>query len=51
MTCNHQGCRCEETGIELGGKRFCSEHCAEAETETVGKREPSCSCGHPDCAA
>src|ERR1700730_806432 len=42
MTCDHQGCRCEETGIERGGKRFCSERCAEAETETAGKREPGC---------
>jgi hypothetical protein len=51
MTCNHQGCRCEETGIEVSGKHFCGERYAEAENERAGKREPGCSCGHPDCAA
>ncbi|MFN2387974.1 MAG: hypothetical protein ABR576_17110 [Thermoanaerobaculia bacterium] len=49
MACDHQGCRCDETRIERGNKKFCSERCAEM--ETTRNPEPHCMCGHPDCAA
>jgi hypothetical protein len=49
MGCEHRGCKCEERSIERGGKSFCSEFCANAETS--GRHEASCRCGHPDCAA
>jgi len=49
MTCDHGDCRCAEIRVERAGKKFCSEHCAEK--ETLGRRETSCHCGHPDCAA
>jgi hypothetical protein len=49
MNCQHQGCRCDEANVERGGKRYCSERCAEIQTS--GKHQPHCPCGHPDCAA
>ncbi len=49
MACEHRGCECEETTVERGGKRFCSEMCAEM--ETTGRLGTNCPCGHADCAA
>ncbi len=49
MNCAHKSCRCQETVVEEGGKHFCSERCAEAETQ--GEAVTGCPCGHPDCAA
>ncbi|HYV40871.1 MAG TPA: hypothetical protein VEO02_03675 [Thermoanaerobaculia bacterium] len=49
MTCDHGDCRCSEILVERGEKKFCSEHCADQ--ETLEHPEPSCRCGHPDCAA
>lgn len=49
MACEHRGCECEETTVERGGKRFCSEMCAEM--ETTGRHGTNCPCGHADCAA
>jgi len=49
MTCEHQGCLCEETLVERGEKKYCSERCADMETSRLP--EPHCVCGHADCAA
>ncbi len=49
MACDHKGCRCNETVIEIAGKNFCSERCAEIESGAVSLE--ACDCGHPDCAA
>jgi len=49
MSCEHRGCRCTDAHIQRGGRRFCSERCAEQ--ESAANPEPSCHCGHPDCAA
>jgi hypothetical protein len=48
MTCQHDGCRCQEVHVEREGRRFCSETCAEKESSG---EHGNCSCGHPDCAA
>jgi len=49
MTCQHRGCRCQETRVEREGRKFCSEACAEM--ETTGRHASHCQCGHADCAA
>jgi hypothetical protein len=51
MSCAHAGCRCHEGTVERGGKRFCSEACANA--SAAGSRSAGshggCGCGHADC--
>ncbi|MGE5275832.1 MAG: hypothetical protein ACM3SU_02450 [Acidobacteriota bacterium] len=49
MSCQHRGCRCQETNVEREGRKFCSETCAEM--ETTGAHREHCTCGHLDCAA
>ncbi len=49
MACGHTGCRCDDATLEIAGKQFCSEKCADL--ETAGQKELPCHCGHPDCAA
>ena len=49
MHCEHKGCHCAEATVELEGKKFCSEKCAESGKESA--TSPKCGCGHPDCAA
>jgi hypothetical protein len=48
MACGHKDCHCVETEIEIGGRRYCSETCAEAEA-AAGAPDRGCACGHPDC--
>lgn len=49
MHCEHAGCHCSEATVELEGKKFCSEKCAESRNESVSPAR--CGCDHPDCAA
>jgi hypothetical protein len=49
MACEHRGCKCEEGDIRRGGKEYCSDSCATA--QTTGQHEDRCRCGHPDCAS
>ncbi len=51
MTCDHEGCHCNETVIEQNGKNFCSERCAEIDMESDIPQVDACDCGHADCAA
>ncbi len=51
MNCDHKDCRCQEAVVELAGKHFCSERCAEEETSGRAGAKNGCGCGHPDCAA
>jgi len=46
MNCDHEDCSCRsEVGIERDGGRYCSEACAQHETEGG-----LCRCGHAGCA-
>jgi len=45
--CEHKGCRCRETGVERGGRKFCSETCADVQTS--GRHGQHCPCGHSAC--
>jgi hypothetical protein len=49
MNCAHETCHCDEVAVEEGGKRYCSERCADADVN--GESATGCKCGHPDCAA
>ena len=49
MKCEHPNCRCNDATVELEGKKFCSEKCAESRGESDASA--GCRCGHPDCAA
>jgi hypothetical protein len=49
MACEHRGCKCEEGDIRRGGKEYCSDFCATA--QTTGQHEDRCRCGHPNCAS
>lgn len=49
MTCQHEGCDCEEATVRRGGKQYCSEKCAKNENEE--ETEGRCPCGHSDCVA
>jgi hypothetical protein len=49
MKCEHAGCRCGEAALERGGKRYCSDHCAQERTDGTAGRK-GCGCGHPGCA-
>jgi hypothetical protein len=51
MHCEHAGCHCSEATVELEGKKYCSEKCAESGNESASRSSAKCSCGHPDCAA
>ncbi len=48
MDCEHKGCHCTETELEIGGRRFCSEKCANTEA-AAGTSDRGCPCGHPEC--
>lgn len=41
--CSCGACSCEESAVEVRGKKFCSAACADCENKD------SCSCGHSDC--
>jgi hypothetical protein len=48
MGCDHESCHCQtEVRIERNGRRYCSEHCASADTQ----RSDGCRCGHAGCSA
>jgi hypothetical protein len=49
MSCEHRGCQCEEALVDRGGKKYCSENCAERESS--GRHVSRCDCGHPSCGA
>ena len=49
MNCQHKSCRCLETTVTRGDRKFCSERCADQEASA--SRGSSCTCGHLDCAA
>ncbi len=49
MACQHRACDCREDSVVRGGKRYCSDRCADA--EATERQEPRCPCGHTGCGA
>lgn len=45
MNCQHPGCKCANATVDRGGKKYCSNACADKGAAAGG----ACDCGHPGC--
>jgi hypothetical protein len=48
MHCEKSGCRCTETAVEVSGKKYCSDSCAQLAATETGLGQ-TCLCGHDGC--
>ena len=46
--CAHQLCQCTDASYEAGGRKFCSDLCADVVDHAENQ---ACPCGHAACAA